>query len=423
MILLTAAVSTTVIVTIITAILVHKQPQLRIFHSAEPSERCQTRKRALLELVTTERNYVQYLSTLYDYYYLPMILQNYSYVTLLNDVAFDFKKYQFLEERENIFHGMIPPDLPCVLRLNYLLLQELEMYVLGMHSTMDMLRKWTCGLFGKYGTDRYAVCCVNKGANVGKIFRKYAPAFRLYSEYVGYLKSSRHKLEAFASKNSDFKNFITSTAIRLVGNDLKSIMSMPFQRIARYPMLLKVILENTSSSSESFTDLELSLKLMQQVTDFINERTGDIEQRLKVISIQEELQKEYPKLQLVIPSRTYFIEENIQNMDSQHYKLILFNDLLLMKRTKKASALKSILGFFKNTGADMYICELHNVELKKSEGSNKVTLSLNDCHCYLDDKSETITFKTLVLEYKDSIASFMQRFEQLIQSKAKKSTV
>jgi hypothetical protein len=399
----------------------------------DSNERRNKRKHALLELVKTENDYVQYLQVFHDNYYLPMIYKDYtcsekreSMCSEVDDPlefaeksVLNFERFRSKSDEDNIYEDKLPPDLPCIFQLHLMLLQELEKSVLGMHTRWDILRKWTYGLFGKYGKDRYLVKCVNKSADVGKIFKEYAPAFRLYSEYVGYFENASSKLNAFAQKNSEFQTLIHTTARNLKEakkNNLASLMVMPVQRIPRYCMLLNAILENTKNDSNNYEALKTSLELVQQAATFVNERTRDIQQKLYVCNLQHELQRQCHDLQLAVPTRFFVFEEEIEQEDAQKYRLILFNDLLVVKRITKPSGISisnMLSSFIKGSSMEsVYVCTLINITLKvltEATDISLVLLTLNNSCCYQEDGQKLTATKSFLI---NNNSKFMAHFEK-----------
>ena len=126
------------------------------------------------------------------------------------------------------------------------------------------------------------------------------------------------------------------------GVDLPSLLIMPIQRIPRYVLLLKAVLDNTESMHPDYKNLEGAVQAMGEIAAFVNSKILEAANLRKVMDIQEELNFE----DLVQPHRTFVKEGKLtmkkKDQDasaSNQVKIYLFNDLLVLTEFKILYAL------------------------------------------------------------------------------------
>ncbi|KAJ3268442.1 Rho guanine nucleotide exchange factor 38 [Terramyces sp. JEL0728] len=122
--------------------------------------------------------------------------------------------------------------------------------------------------------------------NIGNVFVENIPLIETaFSSYCQNFSSALDVAESLTSSNSSkIANFIKQSNKKLHGKttswDLNSLLIKPVQRILKYPLLLKRLLEETQASHPDYKNIQKSLALMGQVADSINKAT-DIQPELK----------------------------------------------------------------------------------------------------------------------------------------------
>jgi len=125
---------------------------------------------------------------------------------------------------------------------------------------------------------------------------------------------------------------------------LGDFLIKPLQRVCKYPLMLKAVLENTPEDHVDFKDLSAAFGKMREVVGGINENTRLVEKRQKVFDIQTALyglnisneQLLVTRTRLFIREGPVFIFQKKQKLESLMY---LLNDLLLFTRKVKKGLL------------------------------------------------------------------------------------
>ncbi|KAI8071296.1 hypothetical protein BC940DRAFT_317102 [Gongronella butleri] len=184
------------------------QPSMTPSKSQDPAPK-DTRDKVMLELVATERKYVQDLET----------LQNY-----MRDL-----------QQQNI------------------LTQDTVHYLFGnLNSLVDFQRRFLIQL-------ENLVEKPAKEQNVGRLFMEMEDAFAVYEPYCANFYSAQDLVVQEAPKLQ------TST------HELTSYLIKPIQRICKYPLLMNELLKNTDKAWPLRAELETGLDAVRRVTEKINE--------------------------------------------------------------------------------------------------------------------------------------------------------
>ena len=85
---------------------------------------------------------------------------------------------------------------------------------------------------------------MNGSNGIGKIFKKFAPFLKQYTDYCGMYEEVANKLEGYKKKKKKIAKFIKKIEkkqYKTCGITLLSYLVMPVQRLPRYSILLQVI--------------------------------------------------------------------------------------------------------------------------------------------------------------------------------------
>ncbi|KAJ3323853.1 Rho guanine nucleotide exchange factor 38 [Boothiomyces sp. JEL0866] len=122
--------------------------------------------------------------------------------------------------------------------------------------------------------------------NIGNVFVDNIPLIEsAYTAYCQNFTSALEIAEGLTSSNSSkITTFIKQSNKKLHGKttswDLNSLLIKPVQRVLKYPLLLKRLLEETPASHPDYRNIQKSLALIGQVAESINKAT-DIQPELK----------------------------------------------------------------------------------------------------------------------------------------------
>jgi hypothetical protein len=358
------------------------------------------RLKALLELVQSEHQYVQYLQVYLHNYYEPLMYDDYSRAMKAPESTEENVKYflDFDKVLDGTCEDLLPPDLTVIYHLSKELLFELEKSILGMHRKRRFIPRLCLKLWNKitkqseertYSTDH-----VIKRCKLGKLFLKFAPAFKLYSEYAGYFAQSRAKLTEL-QKNAEFKQLITKGKLipESKGQDLGSLIIMPVQRLPRYLMLSNAVLSCMNTTSKGYDKLKKACDEIQKIIVYVDKRVEDIHHMLDVCKFHHEFNTKYPELNLVEPSRRLLTQTTVHDYsnsdDHTGYRVMLFNNLLVVTQVpkpKRTSIYHVVINTFSAPKIEVipvYVCSLSKVRLHEQPQNTK--LELNEVMCYSPD--------------------------------------
>eukprot|EP01103_Thecamoeba_quadrilineata_P009897 TRINITY_DN2019_c0_g1_i1.p1 TRINITY_DN2019_c0_g1~~TRINITY_DN2019_c0_g1_i1.p1 ORF type:complete len:948 (-),score=186.68 TRINITY_DN2019_c0_g1_i1:30-2873(-) len=257
------------------------------------------RVRVIEELIATEKSYLRGLDVMEAY-------RNHFKTDLLNCT----QKYLSAEDINHIFLNSVQ-----IRDLNGRLLLELEDRVSRIGQTL-----------------------------VGQLFCDYAPYFKSYTDYCrGYEAAIQCLRQRRMVNQVAFDAYILDTQ-RRIGNDgglpLASLHITPVQRIPRYVLLLKDLLEHTWEDHDDRVPITRALVKLEEIANVVNAGVSFGESALKVLSILHQLTGVPDAAEFVTPSRVFVREGIVQfcNLNAgkrgefKDHLLYLFNDALVFAR-------------------------------------------------------------------------------------------
>lgn len=147
-------------------------------------------------------------------------------------------------------------------------------------------------------------------------------------------------LQQKTDEDADFKEFLKKLASdpRCKGMPLSSFLLKPMQRITRYPLLIRSILENTPQSHVDHSSLKLALERAEELCSQVNEGVREKENSDRLEWIQAHVQCEGLAEQLIFNSLTNCLGPRKLLYSGKLYKTksnkelhgFLFNDFLLL---------------------------------------------------------------------------------------------
>lgn len=241
------------------------------------------REEVIREILTTERDYVKDLDVLVAVFVIPL------------------RAMSVLPEAEIV---KLFSNVEMFTAVNSQMLQELEKRVAEAPAT---------------------------GACVGDVFKLMSNFLKMYNVYCSQYYSAIAFLETL-EKNVSFKHFldICHTDDRCRGLSLQSYLIKPVQRICKYPLLLKELLNDTDTDHPDYEALVEAQKKVSEVANFINEETRRAEKARKLLQIQATVDGCIP---LVAPTRT-FVREDVFKMEKNQAHVFLFNDMIVVAAEK-----------------------------------------------------------------------------------------
>lgn len=258
--------------------------------------RRRNRVRAVSELISTEKTYVENLQMLHILYCGPLRNNN-----MIKD-----KHYQTLF-----------PDLETIIQLN--------------SNLLDTLQQRFCD----WNED---------SSTIGDVILQFTPYFKMYQNYVNNHENATKLITELMTKNTDFAQFIEhqQSDVRCKGQTLQSYLILPIQRMPRYELCLREMIKLTDNSHPDLKNLKECFKKVVDVNQIINSR-------MKIFASREEVRKIERRFQvgsnvvLVSPARTFIREGYMKKVSRKKdikYLFIVFSDLLIYCGETPSNSLK-----------------------------------------------------------------------------------
>eukprot|EP00096_Caligus_rogercresseyi_P015951 TRINITY_DN845_c0_g1_i12.p1 TRINITY_DN845_c0_g1~~TRINITY_DN845_c0_g1_i12.p1 ORF type:complete len:887 (+),score=303.30 TRINITY_DN845_c0_g1_i12:1138-3798(+) len=114
---------------------------------------------------------------------------------------------------------------------------------------------------------------------IGEVFLEYKTRFLKYGEYCALLPKSQELLEAVMKDESVREEIaVCEKSVKEGKFRLRDLLAVPMQRILKYHLLLKGLLDSTKPSHDEYRIIQQAYESMLDVSDFINEVKRDSEQ-------------------------------------------------------------------------------------------------------------------------------------------------
>jgi len=144
-------------------------------------------------------------------------------------------------------------------------------------------------------------------------------------------------LEKCKKKNPKLVAFLDECMVNpsTKGINLFGFLIKPVQRLCKYPLLLRELLNNTPPTHNDFEYLSKAFEKINEVVEYVNERKRLAENLQRILDIQNTL--EQCEMDLVDPARRFINEGTVKilgfNKQTQG-KIYLFNDMVLWAKSK-----------------------------------------------------------------------------------------
>ncbi|XP_015177252.1 PREDICTED: FYVE, RhoGEF and PH domain-containing protein 4-like [Polistes dominula] len=173
-------------------------------------------------------------------------------------------------------------------------------------------------------------------------FYKLAPFFKLYSVYAYDYEQLSTLIQIIQQKDPVFKNFISEQETRPeVGRTLSSLLIIPIQRVPRYKLLLKEVLQHTPNKHKEYNLLQACLVEVEKAAVHINNLVAVNEDTKKLLNLQKCIVN---GVNLVKPGRKILMQGNLMRVSrngvtAYRRYFVLLNDTLLYCKGKPESSL------------------------------------------------------------------------------------
>lgn len=243
------------------------------------------RKKAVQELVESEKSYLRHLEIIEEFF--------------MNPIQRGVKVCMPQSEFASVFG-----DLPAIIQVNRELLSSLE----------------------------------NSTDKIGKVFLELAPYLKFYSTYAQDFESSAKLVEKRMESCKQFKSFVLGQESRPeVQLRLNALLITPVQRIPRYKLLLEDVIKNTPDCHPDKKCLKEALEQVDALAWHINEQLREHENSLRMLDIQKSLQGGQPKI--LVPGRRMVKQGNLMKVPraggaAQPRYFVLFSDMIMYCKIK-----------------------------------------------------------------------------------------
>ena len=245
----------------------------------ENEEMTKLRKRAIEEIINSEKTYLSQLEIIDEYFMKPI------------------QESGLLPQ--NVFANIFG-DIPGIQQINKELLAAMEV------STEQ----------------------------IGKVFLDLAPYLKFYSTYANDFRDASRLVDEYTEKSKPFRQLLANQESRPeVQKKLNSLLITPVQRIPRYKLLLDDIIKNTPRYHPDKDNLTEARTHIDAVAWYINDQIKEHEHGRIMMDIQNSLQGGLPKI--IKPGRKLIRQGNLMKVNrtggghAQPRYVILFSDMLM----------------------------------------------------------------------------------------------
>jgi len=180
---------------------------------------------------------------------------------------------------------------------------------------------------------------------LGGIFLKIADFLRMYAQYCGDYNSLLDNHVLCRKKYQSYDKFITAAenSETCGGLQLKDFLIMPVQRLCKYPLIFRELLETTPESHPDFDYVKKTLTKVNEIANHVNKITKT-QNNFKSLTGFDDNVTGYPgKMVDEMQTREYirdevlsqiFPEESPKNREQKRH-VYLFNDLLVLTKLQK----------------------------------------------------------------------------------------
>eukprot|EP01098_Paradermamoeba_levis_P002945 TRINITY_DN1392_c0_g2_i1.p1 TRINITY_DN1392_c0_g2~~TRINITY_DN1392_c0_g2_i1.p1 ORF type:complete len:425 (+),score=136.55 TRINITY_DN1392_c0_g2_i1:192-1466(+) len=167
---------------------------------------------------------------------------------------------------------------------------------------------------------------------IGQVFISMADFFKVYITFCCNQSESIETVHLLQKKNKSFQKILNeadnSDLVR--GLNFNSFMSKPFQRICKYPLLLRELLRYTPPEHPDYQGISSAMAKVEAVVADVNKGKKNLENQVKLLQIQQSLMGS--NLVLAQPTRRFVCEEYVnvyKEKKMTKHKIFLFNDLVV----------------------------------------------------------------------------------------------
>lgn len=191
------------------------------------------------------------------------------------------------------------------------------------------------------------VSMMSGGSSLAKVFLEYKDRLSIYGDYCGQMEHAQKCLDRLIANRDDVRQKVEECTLRVQDGKFKlqDLLVVPMQRVLKYHLLLKELLNHSTDRPEKM-QLKEALEAMQDLSMYINEVKRDKETLKKISDFQNSIENLQVKLEEF--GRPMIDGElkvrSIVNHTKQDRYLFLFDKVVIVcKRRGYSYELKEII--------------------------------------------------------------------------------
>ncbi|KAF9401819.1 hypothetical protein BGX21_000457 [Mortierella sp. AD011] len=189
---------------------------------------------------------------------------------------------------------------------------------------------------------------------VGDIFIEIAPFLKMYSNYVKAFESALTHVNECMKGSDRFTEFLKATARRpeCKNLDFQAYFMLPIQRIPRYKLLLESLLRHTPSNHPDHRKLQIAFESMEQTAGFVNETIRQHEMFGEMINLQSKITGMSEPL--VVPGRVLLKRGRVSKVCRRNIQLreIILLSDCILWTSPSMNPLEDTLTFHRKVGLE-----------------------------------------------------------------------
>lgn len=212
---------------------------------------------------------------------------------------------------------------------------------------------------------------------ISAILLKLIPKFSIYSDFIKSFKRTIDLLDRTVQREQGFAQRIEEVRTKLNSeHQLRELFFFPLYRISQYYTQLQTI---AAAFHEDRTEQNLLLQtasVFYQMAEYLQNTLREVDRNETLFSIQQRIAAKDPRWHLAESRSRTFVREVEAQLDDKKCVLLLFNDILLICRASKSSDdLKMLHEPYELSSVAVYLCNKTTTDLYLVYSSAQTKLS------------------------------------------------
>ncbi|CAG8587090.1 1167_t:CDS:2, partial [Acaulospora colombiana] len=245
-----------------------------------------------------------------------------------------------------------------------------------------------------------------ENGSIGDIFLDMAPFFKMYSIYVKNFNSALAVIDDQLRENPQFSEFFRNVIKtgQCKGLTLQAYLIMPVQRIPKYKMLLENLLRKTTETHPDYLNLKKAYQVIENVATFVNETIRQHEMFITMLEIQKSLAG-FDEV-LLIPGRRFIKRGTVKKICRRNLKqreFFLFSDVLIYA---SPSLMENMYMFHRKIDLeDVMVLGVEDNDNENEKNAFQILSSQKSFTVYADTSKDKESWINVIRETKDEYLS------------------